>query len=163
MQWFKCDFILYPKFRLVHILLLVAATVVLSSTGSAAEWHGDSLGEFVEAGKYKGRPYYTQRDTEGHAKNYLYSDGKHWFVSNKLGKNSTHGANQLKSFRNSTIPPQDQWHYGITKGRAITVWKEDDNSLTLEYTKLYPKQWVEINGEGDMLKKVGGSLGRYRS
>ena len=36
-----------------------------SSTGGAAEYNGDNLGEYVEEGEYEGRPYFKQRDTEG--------------------------------------------------------------------------------------------------
>ena len=42
-----------------------AVTIVLSSTGGAADHQGDTLGEFVEAGEHGGQPYYRQRDTEG--------------------------------------------------------------------------------------------------
>ena len=48
-------------------------TIVFSSAAGAAEWHGDSLGEFVKAGNYNGRPFYKQRDTEGIRKTFLYN------------------------------------------------------------------------------------------
>ena len=61
MQRFECNFLI----SIGLTLLLVAATIVLSSTAKAAERVGGSLGEFVEAGEHGGRPYYRQRDTEG--------------------------------------------------------------------------------------------------
>ena len=39
---------------------------MFSSTAGAAEYRGDSLGEFVRMGDYyNNRPYYKQEDTEG--------------------------------------------------------------------------------------------------
>ena len=58
---------------LVSPLPILAATIVLSSSGAAAEWVGDMMGEFVREGVHKGRPYYKQRDTEGKDNNILYS------------------------------------------------------------------------------------------
>ena len=44
------------------------------------------MGEFVEAGEHGGRPFYTQRDTEGVRDTFLYSEGGKWWVSPTLGK-----------------------------------------------------------------------------
>ena len=42
--------------------VLLAATIVLSSTAGAAEYVGSWLGEFEEAGEHRGRPYFLQRN-----------------------------------------------------------------------------------------------------
>ena len=86
-------------------LLLVAATIVLSSTAGAAEQVGNSLGEFVEAGEHEGRPYYIQRDTEGRSDNFLYSEGGKWLVDNDLG--GSYG--RLKNRQDTPLPPRDNW------------------------------------------------------
>ena len=49
----------------------ISGILVLSSTGGAAEYNGDTLGEYVEEGEYEGRPYFKQRDTEGVNDTYL--------------------------------------------------------------------------------------------
>ena len=64
--------------------LLVAATIVLSSTASAAENQGDRLGEFLRVGVYEGRPFYKQRDTLGRTNTFLYSEGDKWVVREDL-------------------------------------------------------------------------------
>ena len=84
-----------------YSLFLVAATIVLSSTAGAAEEVGNSLGEFVEAGEYEGRPYYRQRDTEGKMENFLYSKKGKWLVSDDLG--DSYG--RLKNPQDTPLPP----------------------------------------------------------
>ena len=44
---------------------------MLSSTGGAAEYNGDSLGEYEEQGSFEGRPFFKQRDTEGKTDKFL--------------------------------------------------------------------------------------------
>ena len=65
-------------------LLLVAATIVLSSNASAAENQGDRLGEFLRVGEYEGREFYKQRDTLGRTITWLYSKGDKWVVRQDL-------------------------------------------------------------------------------
>ena len=84
-------------------ILLVAATIVLSSTAGAAEEVGNSLGEFVEAGEYEGRPYYRQRDTEGKRENFLYSKEGEWLVGDDLG--DSYG--RLRNPQDTPLPPND--------------------------------------------------------
>ena len=85
------------------VSLLVAETIVFSSTAGAAEWWGHLLGEYVEAGEHGGRPYYKQRDTEGRSENFLYSEGGEWVVSSDLG--DSYG--RLKNPQDTPLPPND--------------------------------------------------------
>ena len=57
---------------------------MLSSSTGAAEYMGEYMGEFVEAGEHGGRPYYRQRDTEGKDA-FLYNKGGEWLVGPTLG------------------------------------------------------------------------------
>ena len=133
-------------------LLLVAATIVFSSSAGAAEYQGHMLGEFVEAGEHGGRPYYRQRDTEGEDA-FLYSERGSWLVSNTLGGSSAN----LRSSQNTIKPPVDRWMF--SRGE----YNDDDTSLTLEFTSLSPCQLVRVEGEGDVLKEQPDCLGDYRS
>ena len=99
MQRLECNF----RISFVLTLSLVAATIVLSSTAQAAERVGNSLGEYVEAGEHRGRPYYKQRDTEGRSENFLYSEGGEWLVSSDLG--DSYG--RLKNPQDTPLPPND--------------------------------------------------------
>jgi len=56
-------------------------TVILSSTGSAAEHQMTCLGVYRMAGDYNGKPLYKQDEGE----NYLYYQNKTWLVGPKLG------------------------------------------------------------------------------
>ena len=142
--------------------LLVAATIVLSSTAGAAEHQGNKLGEFVEAGEHGGRPYYRQRDTEGNRENFLYRRGGEWVVSDTLGKSVGAGLKNPLSFfsflQTGFKPPADEWLYYDGK-----KWNNNDTSLTLEFTSLSPCQLVRVEGEGDVVEKQGSRLGDYRS
>ena len=51
--------------RSPNLITYTLGFLVFSSTGGAAEYNGDTLGEYVEEGEYEGRPYFKQRDTEG--------------------------------------------------------------------------------------------------
>ena len=127
---------------------------MLSSTAGAAENVG-VLGEFVEAGEHGGRPYFRQRDTEGTEDIFLYSEGGKWWVNDILGEST----GSLRNSQNTNTPPSTQWEYA-KDGK----WSDDDTSLTLEFTTLSPIcQLVRVEGEGDVVEKVGTSLGDYRS
>ena len=131
---------------------------MLSSTAGAAEWVGEYLGEFVEAGEHGGRPYYQQRDTEGISNNFLYSEGGEWGVSETLG-----GINRyLLNREDSNIPPTGTWEHADGKSGWV-----DDTSLTLTFTTLSPCKMVRVAGRGDVVRKHGSkgskSLGDYRS
>ena len=139
--------------------ILVAATMLLSSKGGAAEWQGNALGEFVEAGEHGGRPYYRQRDTEGKADNFLYSEGGGWLVHDSLGMSF----GKLSNPQDSPEPPTSGWVYSA----AAAENRDDDDSLTLGELKgeawNYPPTSHTIRGDGPMVYKVGSSLGKYRS
>ena len=128
---------------------------MLSSTAWAAEWVGNRLGEFVEAGEHGGRPFYRQRDTEGQIETFLYSGGGEWKVGPTLGGS----IGFLRNLQNTNKPPSTQWeYYGGGK------WNDDDTSLTLEFTTLSPIcQLVRVAGEGEVVEKRGSELGDYRS
>ena len=136
-------------------LCCAAANIVLSSTAGAAEYQGARLGEFVKAGVHKGRPYYRQRDTEGNAETYLYSEGGYWLVSDTLGNSS----GWLFNNKNSFLPPTDgSWLF--SKLGQVTA----DSSLTLEFTTFSPScQEVRVSGKGAVVEDQGSKLGDYRS
>ena len=131
---------------------------MLSSTAGAAEYQGGSLGEFVEAGEYGGRPFYIQRDTEGVRDNFLYSEGGEWVVSGTLGASS---GLWLLNREDSHLPPTGTWEHWDGGER-----RDDDTSLTLTFTTLSPCKMVRVTGRGDVVEKHGSkgseSLGDYR-
>ena len=59
---------------------------MLSSDASAAEYRGGRLGSYVHEGQFAGRPYFRQKDTEGKADNFIFSNRKIWWVSLKIGR-----------------------------------------------------------------------------
>ena len=125
---------------------------MLSSVAGAAESQGFRLGEFEEIGDFNGRPFYKQRNTEGESNLYLFSKLGEWRVSDELG-----GVAQLKNNQNTSLPMTNNWlYYGGGK------YNNNDTSLKLEYTSLYPCQLVRVTGKGDVLEKMGGVLGDYR-
>ena len=137
----------------LKLILLIAATIVLSSIAGAAEYPGHRLGEFVEAGEHGGRPYYKQRDTEGSQDTFLFSEGGRWWDGSSLGELLGGLLNRV----NSDDPPIDGWlFYGGGK------FNSDDTSLTLESTAPSPCQLVRVTGEGNVVDKQGSSLGDYR-
>ena len=131
---------------------------MLSSTAGTAEYLGGRLGEFVEAGKHGGKPFFRQRDTEGSKPQYLYFEDSCWQVSVTLGN----GNHYIRNCRDTQLPPTRSWEYWWatfwTEG-----WGDDDTSLTLEFTSLSPCQLVRVAGEGEVVRKQGSSLGDYRS
>ena len=178
MQWFGI-WMHFNDMKQFELTLLgtnstVAATILLSSTGGAAEWQGNALGEFVEAGEHGGRPFFRQRDTEGKTDNFLYSEGGKWWVHDSLGKS----VGKLLNPQNSSRPPGEgpyrqqgsssKWvDYRLPTNRwaysADNEYRDDDDSLILELNDLYPPPSHTIRGDGPMVNEVGRSLGRYRS
>ena len=126
---------------------------MLSSVAGAAEHQGGRLGEFEESGDFNERPFYKQRDTEGEGDLYLFFEGGEWRVSDELGESGGY----LKNNQNTSLPMTKNWLYG-----GDGKWNNNDTSLKLEYTSLYPCQLVRVAGKGDVLEKMGGVLGDYR-
>ena len=54
-----------------NLITCTSGFLVLSSTGVAAEYNGDMLGEYEEEGKFEGKPFFKQRDTEGSTDKFL--------------------------------------------------------------------------------------------
>ena len=127
---------------------------MFSSVAGAAECQGHILGEFVEAGEHKGRPFYKQRDTEGSEDNFLYySEASGWVVSDLFGRS----VGSLYNDQNTSLPMRSNWLYWDGK-----KWNNNDTSLTLEFTSLSPCKLVRVVGGEDVVEKVGSSLGDYR-
>jgi len=132
------------------------ATVVLSSTGGAAETFGGHLGEFAMAGEHGGRPYFKQRNTEdGDTDVFFFSHGGQWLVTVRLGK----PAGELTNDQDSPLPPVDGWLYWDWERKRH---RDDDTSLTLEFASLSPCQMVRVAGEGEVVEEHGSQLGDYR-
>jgi len=129
------------------------ATFVFSSVAGAAE-HLNVLGEFVEAGRHLGRPFYRQRDTEGTEDIFLFYDKGGWFVGDILGKSS--GYPYTKQYTWLASNNTTGWEYWDGK-----KWN-NDTSLTLEFTSLSPCKLVRVSGYGDVVRRQGSSLGDYR-
>ena len=155
MLWFGCSSHDIKPFQFVFLLFsFVAATIVLSSTAGAAEYHGGVLGEFVEAGEHEGRAYFKQRHTKEGGASFLYSRQGEWLVGFTLGG----WVAQLRNSQNTHTPPSSKWLYWDGKKR-----NDDDTSLTLEFTSLSPIcQLVRVAGKGEVVEKVGSWLGDYR-
>ena len=128
---------------------------MFSSVAGAAECQGHILGEFVEAGEHKGRPFYKQRDTEGSEDNFLYySEASGWVVSDLFGRS----VGSLYNDQNTSVPMTTGWLYWDGE-----KWNNNDTSLTLEFTSLSPCKLVRVAGnQEDVVEKVGSSLGDYR-
>ena len=127
---------------------------MLSSTAGAAEWRGDNLGEFVEAGVHNWRPFYRQRDTERNQKPYLYFEDGCWQISKTLGDSSGY----VKSCPGrGYTPPRTNWEY-----LRDEEWIADDPTLTSELTILRPCHMVRVAGTGDVMKKRRSYLGDFR-
>jgi len=107
--------------------------IVLNSNGGAAEYQGDSLGEYVKQEEdYNGHTYYIQRETEVVGRKYLFFQKQYWFVSDTLG--GTDDAtlmNRQNPYSDSGEPPQDGWEYNCTVGRDKECWNNADLTLGL--------------------------------
>ena len=122
-------------------------------TAGAAEWWGDDLGEFVDAGVHNWRPFYRQRDTEGNRKPFLYFKDGCWRISLNLGDTG-----YVKNCQDTGyIPPRTNWEY-----LRDEEWIADDPTLTSELTILRPCQLVRVAGTGDVMKKSRSYLGDFR-
>ena len=149
-------FILHSHFMSIS----VARTIVLSSDAGAAEYRGGRLGSYVHEGQFAGRPYFRQKDTEGKADNFIFSNGKIWWVSFKLG--ATKGF--LLNRQNTSEPPVNGWHYW---NYGLRKWLGDDSSLTLKLTASSPCDLVRVSGKGGVLvtnqENFRHVFGDYRS
>ena len=151
-------FILHSHFN--YMSISVAQTIVLSSDAGAAEYWGGKLGTYVHEGQFGGRPYFRQKDTEGKAENFIFSNGNIWFQSFKLG--ATKGF--LLNRQNTSEPPVNgwlYWNYGVKK------WLRDDSSLTLKLTASSPCDLVRVSGKGGVMERDQENFwhvfGDYRS
>ena len=145
-------------------------TVVLSSTSFAAEGYvGVLLGEYVKAGEFQGQPYYEQRDTKSNkildrlqperlkTDFYLYSSDGTWVVSWKLGL----GPNEafFRGIGKGPVAPREKWEYW---DKLEKKWRSEDVTLTADFKNLALDDYVDVEGVGDVVAKIGTSLGKYR-
>ena len=149
---------------------------MLSSTGTVADFHGSDLGEFVKTGEHEGKPYYRQRDSKMSHDLFLFyvlgnstldptGNTTGWYVGPVLGD---FGNSSLFSGRDTPSPPADQWQF---YDWDQDVWREVDNSFTLEYAFLAPCPSLRVSGKlrdwrlgrRDWLKISSESFGDYRS
>ena len=164
--------ILYPDIHLEYkdTFPPTGYTIVLSSTGTVAEYQGSALGEFVKTGEHEEKPYYRQRDPRdlflfyalGNSTLNSTGNTNGWYVGPVLG-DSGNSDNSLFSGRDTPSPPGDQWQF---YDQDEETWREVDNSFTLEYTFLAPCQSLRVSGylgRSDWLKIGPESYGEYRS
>ena len=123
----------------------MSVSIVLGSTGGAAEYRGAFLGEFVEEGKYNGRPSYRQRETEGGQEKFLFFDQNTWWVSSVL-----------RNRQNTELPPAKGWEYYNNN----KIWKSD-NTLGVEFSSLSPCKFVLVEAYGEARKYLETQLGTY--
>ena len=124
----------------------MSATIVLGSTGGAAEYRGAFLGEFVGEGKYNGRPSFRQRNTEGGQEKFLLFDQNSWWVSSVL-----------RNRQNTELPPATGWEFFNNNKE----WKNDDITLALEFSSLSPCQVIQVEADEEVRKYTGQILGKY--
>ena len=125
----------------------MSATIVLGSTGGAAEYRGAFLGEFVELEeKHNERPSYRQRETEGGQEKLLRFDQNSWWVSSVL-----------RNGKNTTLPPTTGWEY-LSNDKK---WKSDDTTFELEYSSLAPCPLVKVEAYGEVRKYISHKMGNY--
>ena len=101
----------------------------------------------MEAGDHKGRPYYRQRDTEGKADHFLYSEGGKWWVHDSLGKS----VGRLSNPQNSPEPPTSGWVYSA--GEGLTEYRDDNDSLTLELNILHSRSPTQSRGKAPWCRR----------
>ena len=129
--------------------------LLVTSTGAAAEYAGDSMGVFLLAGEHNNRPYYRQKhtvDTEGAWFLYCYENGN-WYVSDILGEN----AGSLKNTTKTASVPTSGWQY--IGGRwhhdlALTVTPLSDLSSATCSS-------ITISAKGEAARKVPDYLGTF--
>ena len=133
---------------------LLAGTIVLGSTGEAAEYRGAFLGEFVEQEQeHNGRPSYRQRNTESGQEIFLRFNQNAWRVSRFLRKTTP----PIKNRNNTDIPPTTGWEY-LSNDKK---WKSDDNTLALEFSSLSPCQVIQVEADEEVRKYIGQQMGNY--
>ena len=130
-----------------NLFSILAGTIVLGSTGGAAEYRGAFLGEFVEQEQeHNGRPSYRQRETEGGQEKFLRFDQNTWRVSSAL-----------KNMQKTDLPPTTGWEY-LSNDKK---WKSDDSTLVLEFSSLSPCQVVQVQADEEVRKYIGHKMGNY--
>ena len=145
-------------------------TIVISSTSLVAEgFVGVLLGEYVKAGEFQGQPYYEQRDTKSNkildrlqperlkTDFYLYSSDGTWVVSWKLGLGPDEAF--FRGIGKGPVAPREKWEYW---NKLEKKWKSDDVTLTADFKNLALDDYVDVEGVGDVVAKIGTSLGKYR-
>ena len=131
------------------------ASVVISSTGAAAEYPGNTLGQYVEGGRSGGRIFFIQKDTTGSKQYYLYyqPEDKAWYVNAEVG---WVGGGYLRNSDTSQQPPRTGWEW-----RVEGEWSADDPSLEVVPGVVRPCGVVTVRGEGEVERKGGEYLGEY--
>ena len=119
---------------------------MLSSTGGAAVYQGNKLGEYQRAGEWEGKSFWRQRSGFG----ILFYNGMNWVVSDELSSGNN---GWLWSNVDSEKPPMTGWEYWNLKKEE---WGRDSN-MTLSCGSLIPCSRVKLNIQGN-----GESEGVYR-
>ena len=123
---------------------------MLSSTGRAAEYVGNRLGEFQRAGEFGDRGYWKQREGE----HYLFYDEGRWYVSDRLGTSIWFGQ-LVRNPGDSDEPPKTGWEHYDGSEWAI------DPSLTVSCGPLEPCARVTVAMAGAAARVKGSFQGAY--
>ena len=150
---------------LMEVKFSLEFSVVISSSGGAAQFCGDYLGQYNYAGEHNGRPYYRQLHTVGsEVIGYLYSgdsNNNHWYVGCELGNTENY---RLYNPDASDTPPTTGWKY--RHDRKPFGWNyggklfHDDPTLKISPGVLQPCD-VTVKLSGDVLSKYPEYAGEY--
>jgi len=116
-----------------------SGSLVLSSTAGAADYQGDLLGEYQEAGEWNGKSLWLQRDGKGKL---FFGSFRKWAVTDEELKNDIVGVG-LRSVSSSEQPPLTGWEFGDG-----FKWRRDQ-SMTLSCGPLVSCSQVTVSIPGD--------------
>ena len=134
--------------------------LLVTTTGPSAEYWGEMLGLYKEAGTYNGAPYYIQLDdvsTKGKPGKIYKHDGGAWEAGPVLGGAA---CSLLNSSATATVP-ESGWQYGDPdKG----VWLHDAGLRVTRVGNISPLLCgtITISATGEAARVRGGFMGQFQ-